>query len=86
MRVDDDSASGRATPVGAGGSTVGGEGVGGTWTSLVESSVLGTMSDKERKRQEVSSCSVLFTMGFDDDRYCGRNANWDGFADHLGNL
>ena len=27
--------------------------VGRTWTSLVESSVLGTMSDKERKRQEV---------------------------------
>jgi hypothetical protein len=46
VRVDDDNASGRATPVG-------GEGVGGTWTSLVESSVLETMSDKERKRQEV---------------------------------
>lgn len=27
---------------------------GGTWTSLVDPSVLGTMSDMERKRQEVS--------------------------------
>jgi hypothetical protein len=27
---------------------------GGTWTSLVDPSVLGTMSDVERKRQEVS--------------------------------
>lgn len=52
VRVDDEATSGRATPVG--GSGAGGEGVGGTWTSLVESSVLGTMSDKERKRQEVS--------------------------------
>jgi hypothetical protein len=28
---------------------------GGTWTSLVDPSVLGTMSDLERKRQEVST-------------------------------
>jgi hypothetical protein len=37
---------------------------GGTWTSLVDPSVLGTMSDVERKRQEVSNCweSELFLI------------------------
>jgi hypothetical protein len=38
----------------AGGDNDGKERGGGTWTSLVDPSVLGTMSDVERKRQEVS--------------------------------
>jgi hypothetical protein len=44
VRVDSD----------AGGGDDGKEKGGGTWTSLVDPSVLGTMSDVERKRQEVS--------------------------------
>jgi hypothetical protein len=35
---------------------------GGTWTSLVDPSVLGTMSDVERKRQEVSGPSFSFSL------------------------
>ena len=47
-----------------GGGEGGGEKGGGTWTSLVDPSVLGTMSDTERKRQEVS----LFCEGHECEK------------------
>jgi len=49
----------------AGGDDSGKEKGGGTWTSLVDPSVLGTMSDVERKRQEVSNSrksKLLFSL------------------------
>jgi hypothetical protein len=49
VRVDSQQAD---SDSGVGGDTA--SQAGGTWTSLVESSVLETMSEKERKRQEVS--------------------------------
>ena len=59
-RVDEGAASGMSTPGtggGAGGVSGGGAGVdfGKTWSSLIDPGVLASMSDRERKRQEVSS-------------------------------
>lgn len=59
VRVDDAQAQNQAQAQaqngeGSGTATPAMDSVGRTWTSLVESSVLETMSDKERKRQEVS--------------------------------
>lgn len=70
MKLDDGSSSRISTPMpgtpatadgavdvgveGKGAAGAGGEGMGKTWSSLVDKDVLGSISDKERKRQEVS--------------------------------
>lgn len=59
VRVDEGDGSGRASPTVDAAGTPPSADMGRTWTSLVESSVLGTMSDKERKRQEVSPAQLF---------------------------